>query len=148
MQSEIDAIFSLKEPLRCPNPFACLDSEAGIFIPEISSCRDGYTGYLCSSCDTEVAWQTQDSHFCNACPVESELYFWLMTAGAALLIIALLIGISSVFLSTLRGKNQEVVPTLRLLLTTCQILGILNGLQGSKGSITTTSEPVRQFLSW
>lgn len=68
-----------------------------------------------------------DSQFCNACP-EDQVESWFLYLGACLLALVLVIGITQVFLKSVLAKRQEAVPTLRIFISMCQILGILSGL--------------------
>lgn len=118
-------IFSLEEPIvRCLNPFACLQGDET--FPE-QKCREGYRDLLCHDCVQEQSWKTMDSQFCNECP-EDIVFSWFLYLGMGVLALVLVIGITQALMKSLLAKRQEAVPTLRIFISMCQILGILSGL--------------------
>lgn len=88
---DVEYPFALPTPYQCPEKESC---EGGIN----STCKDGYTGPLCSVCRQEYYKQL---HKCTKCPSKA----W--TAGQLAIIFAVFLVITAVCVWTSKRKNQE-----------------------------------------
>lgn len=65
-----------------------------------------------------------------------------------LILMLTLFGSTKLLLKTFKEKRPEAVPTLRIMISMCQFLGILSTMRGAEFSLTEAAQPIKELLDW